>query len=49
MLQGEEYKEDALLQKTYTVDFLTKERAVNNGEVPIYYVKLCKEKLPSNY
>jgi len=27
------------LQKTYTVDFLTKERAVNKGEVPMYYVE----------
>lgn len=39
MLQNEKYKGDALLQKTYTVDFLTKERAVNNGEVPMYYVE----------
>lgn len=39
MLQNEKYKGDALLQKIYTVDFLTKERAVNNGEVPMYYVE----------
>lgn len=39
MLQNEKYKGDALLQKTYTVDFLTKERSVNNGEVPMYYVE----------
>lgn len=39
MLSNEKYKGDALLQKTYTVDFLTKERAVNNGEVPMYYVE----------
>lgn len=39
MLQNEKYKGDALLQKTFTVDFLTKERAVNNGEVPMYYVE----------
>lgn len=39
MLQNEKYKGDALLQKTYTVDFLTKERAVNNGEIPMYYVE----------
>lgn len=32
-------KIDILFQKTYTVDFLTKERAVNNGEVPMYYVE----------
>lgn len=28
-----------MLQKTYTVDFLTKKRAENNGEVPQYYVE----------
>jgi hypothetical protein len=30
---------DALLQKTYTVDFLTKKRIKNNGTVPQYYVE----------
>ncbi|HHX62354.1 MAG TPA: hypothetical protein GX707_16830 [Epulopiscium sp.] len=30
---------DALLQKTYTVDFLTEERALNKGEVPMYYAE----------
>ena len=30
---------DALLQKTYTVDFLTKKRVANNGIVPQYYVE----------
>ncbi|WP_127837248.1 recombinase family protein [Clostridium prolinivorans] len=39
ILSNEKYKGDALLQKTYTVDFLTKKRAVNNGEVPMYYVE----------
>jgi hypothetical protein len=39
MLINEKYKGDALLQKTYTVDFLTKKRAENNGEVPQYYVE----------
>lgn len=39
MLRNEKYKGDALLQKTYTVDFLTKKRAENNGEVPQYYVE----------
>lgn len=39
MLSNEKYKGDALLQKTYTVDFLTKKRADNNGEVPQYYVE----------
>jgi DNA invertase Pin-like site-specific DNA recombinase len=39
MLSNEKYKGDALLQKTYTVDFLTKARAVNNGNVQKYYVE----------
>lgn len=30
---------DALLQKSYTVDFLTKEKKANEGEIPQYYVK----------
>lgn len=39
MLGNEKYKGDALLQKTCTVDFLTKRRAENNGQVPQYYVE----------
>ncbi len=39
ILQNEKYKGDALLQKTYTVDFLSKKREINNGEVPQYYVE----------
>ena len=39
MLSNEKYKGDALMQKTYTVDFLSKKRAINNGEVPQYYVE----------
>ena len=39
ILSNEKYKGDALLQKTYCVDFLTKERVVNNGEVQQYYIK----------
>jgi len=39
MLSNEKYKGDALLQKTYTVDFLSKKRADNHGEVPRYYVE----------
>lgn len=34
---------DALLQKTYTVDFLTKKRVTNNGVVPQYYVENSHE------
>ncbi|MDR1567819.1 MAG: recombinase family protein [Streptococcaceae bacterium] len=39
ILKNEKYKGDALLQKSYTVDFLTKEKKVNEGEIPQYYVK----------
>lgn len=39
ILQNEKYIGDALLQKTYTVDFLTKKRVKNNGIVPQYYVQ----------
>lgn len=39
ILTNEKYKGDALLQKVYTVDFLTKKKKVNKGEVPQYYVE----------
>ncbi|HHX62654.1 MAG TPA: recombinase family protein [Epulopiscium sp.] len=39
MLVNEKYMGDALMQKTYTVDFLTKERANNNGVIPQYYIE----------
>ena len=39
ILTNEKYKGDALLQKTYTVDFLNKKRAENTGQVPQYYVE----------
>jgi site-specific DNA recombinase len=39
MLTNEKYMGDALLQKTYTVDFLSKRRADNTGQVPQYYVE----------
>lgn len=38
ILQNEKYKGDALLQKTFTVDFLTKKAKKNEGELPQYYV-----------
>ena len=38
ILTNEKYKGDALLQKQYTVDFLTKKRKTNEGEIPQYYV-----------
>ena len=39
ILTNEKYMGDALLQKTYTVDVLTKKRVTNNGIVPQYYVE----------
>ena len=39
ILQNEKYIGDALLQETYTVDFLNKKRVQNNGIVPQYYVE----------
>ncbi|HOW23796.1 MAG TPA: recombinase family protein [Sedimentibacter sp.] len=43
ILQNEKYIGDALLQKTYTVDFLEKKRVPNNGIVPQYYVENSHE------
>lgn len=43
MLTNEKYIGDALLQKTYTVDFLTKKRVKNDGIVPQYYVENSHE------
>lgn len=39
ILQNEKYMGDALLQKTYTVDFLTKKGIKNTGEMPQYYIE----------
>ena len=43
ILKNEKYIGDALLQKTYTVDFLEKKRVPNNGLVPQYYVENSHE------
>lgn len=43
MLQNEKYMGDALLQKTYTVDFLTKKKVKNDGIAPQYYVENSHE------
>jgi len=43
ILGNEKYNGDALLQKTYTVDFLTKKRVKNNSIVPKYYVENSHE------
>ena len=39
ILTNEKYKGAAILQKTFTVDFLTKTMKTNEGEVPQYYVE----------
>jgi site-specific DNA recombinase len=39
MLTNEKFKGDAMLQKTFTVDFLTKKKKINEGEIPQYYVE----------
>ena len=39
MLENEKYKGDALLQKSYTVDFLTKKRTQNKWEIQMFYVE----------
>lgn len=39
ILKNEKYKGSALLQKQFTVDFLTKRRKPNEGEVPQYYIE----------
>ena len=38
ILANEKYKGDARLQKKFTVDFRTKKRKINEGELPQYYV-----------
>lgn len=43
ILSNEKYKGDALLQKTFTTDFLTKKMKINEGEVPQFYVKNSHE------
>ena len=39
ILRNEKYKGDVLLQKSYTVDYLTKTTAKNKGEVTQYYIE----------
>ncbi|MGV9196426.1 recombinase family protein [Arcanobacterium canis] len=39
ILTNEKYKGDALLQKRFTTDFLTKKLVKNEGQVPQYYVE----------
>ena len=39
ILTNEKYKGDALLQKTFIVDCISKKSKKNNGELPMYYVE----------
>ena len=39
ILTNEKYKGDALLQKVFTVDYLTKQKKKNEGELAQYYVE----------
>jgi hypothetical protein len=39
ILTNEKYKGDALLQKTYTVNYLDHTKVINTGQIPQYYVE----------
>ena len=39
ILTNEKYKGDALLQKSFTIDFLSKKSKTNTGEIPQYYIE----------
>lgn len=39
MLRNEKYMGDAILQKSYTADFLFKRRVINDGSVQIYHIE----------
>lgn len=43
ILTNEKYKGSALLQKKFTVDFLSKKMKTNEGEVPQYYIEQSHE------
>jgi hypothetical protein len=47
ILKNVKYMGDALLQKTYTVDFLSKKRVINNGHAAQYYVEDSHEGIVS--
>ena len=47
ILRNEKYKGAALLQKSFTVDFLQKKTKINEGEVPQYYVEHSHEAIIS--
>ncbi|MCR5746907.1 MAG: recombinase family protein [Lachnospiraceae bacterium] len=39
MLRNEKYMGDVILQKSYTSDFLSKKRVINDGKLQKYYIK----------
>lgn len=39
ILTNEKHRGSALLQKQFTVEFLTKKRKINEGEIPQYYIE----------
>ena len=47
ILKNEKYTGDALLQKTYITDCITKKSRKNNGELPMYLVKNHHERIIS--
>lgn len=47
MLKCEKYIGDAMLQKTYTIDFLSKKRIINDGVAKRYYIKNSHEPIIS--
>ncbi|WP_088187107.1 recombinase family protein [Desulfosporosinus sp. FKA] len=47
ILRNEKYMGDALLQKTYTIDFLSKKRVKNTGHAAQYYVEDSHEAIVS--
>ena len=47
ILTNEKYKGDALLQKSYIADYLTKRQVINQGEVPQYYITASHEAIIS--
>ncbi|MBR0277658.1 MAG: recombinase family protein [Clostridia bacterium] len=47
ILKNEKYKGSALLQKKFTINFLSKKMKVNEGEVPQYYIEHSHEAIIS--
>lgn len=47
ILRNEKYKGEALLQKSYTVDYLSKKTRKNDGELPQYHIENSHEPIIS--